>query len=1094
MSLSGIRHRPGWARLTAAVVFAAVVPVVSFTPAAQADPAIAFTDVPTGATVGAAYTFSGTVSDVGQVAGVEVSTDGGGRWQAATWQAGQTAWSHTYTPAASGTAQLSARTVDAAHNQTSLATAGPAVAPRLCPCGLWTDADTPANPDVADGSALELGVKWRAAGSGYVRGIRFYKGAGNTGTHTGSLWSASGQRLAVGTFRDETATGWQTLVFSAPVAVTGNTTYIASYFSPTGHFAVDAGYFGTSARYLEPLTGLQSGTDGPNGVFQVGAGFPDRTANDANYWVDVVWAPEAGPDTTAPDLLSVDPLPGNGTAFLQGILTAYYDEVLDPASVQFTLTGPGGPVAAQTTVLGNGTIARLTPNAALSPATSYVAAVRVKDAAGNQTAQYTWSFITGRPRPADCPCTLWHDFTTPGNDSATDSAAVELGTRVRFTGRGEVLGVRFYKGPGNTGTHTGTLWSAAGTPLATGTFTNETSVGWQTLTFSSPVVVETGTDYVVSYYAPNGHYSYNNSYFVSGNPVSYSQIVAPADTQNARNGAFKYGGGFPDSGHLATNYWVDVIYVNGTNGDHVRPTVDTRTPAPNATDAPLTGTVSVGFSEAIDTASTSFQVVDDGGAGLSGAIAWAADRKSFTWTANGDYTPGTRYRVTLNATDPNGNGLVAPATWTFTTQATAPGASSLFSTAIVPEVLSGWPLGGAHELGIRFGSPYNGVISAIKFYKGPGNTGTHTGSIWNDFGTRLATGTFTNETESGWQTLTLDPPLVIRKDTVYVASYTTPTGVQSYTPRYFDRRSPISAGPLWTPGGAYANGRFGLDGGRFPSSFDSANNWVDVSFTPYADQTPPNFTGYSPNHLSTGVDRNVSIRATYDEPVTLTGTRFDVTTRAAVKLQGNLTLEDNGHTLVWTPVAPLSRENRYFVSISASDPSTNIGPELAFSFVTGTAACPCSVFSEAELPDRTEQNDGNAYELGMSFTPQVNGKIAGVKFLKSANNTGTHTGSLWSQSGTLLATGTFTGETATGWQTLTFDTPVTVTAGAVYVVSYHAPNGHYSWSWEYTNKRVFPVTTPALRGLGSFYRAGTGFPNQDFPPGSFWVDVVFTTD
>ena len=38
------------------------------------------------------------------------------------------------------------------------------------------------------------------------------------------------------------------------------------------------------------------------------------------------------------------------------------------------------------------------------------------------------------------------------------------------------------------------------------------------------------------------------------------------------------------------------------------------------------------------------------------------------------------------------------------------------------------------------------------------------------------------------------------------------------------------------------------------------------------------------------------------------------------------------------------------------------------------------------------------------------------------------------------------GETATGWQQLTFTTPVDITAGTTYVASYYAPRGHYSAS------------------------------------------------
>ena len=38
---------------------------------------------------------------------------------------------------------------------------------------------------------------------------------------------------------------------------------------------------------------------------------------------------------------------------------------------------------------------------------------------------------------------------------------------------GNITGIRFYKGPQNTGTHVGDLWSSTGTKLASATFANE---------------------------------------------------------------------------------------------------------------------------------------------------------------------------------------------------------------------------------------------------------------------------------------------------------------------------------------------------------------------------------------------------------------------------------------------------------------------------------------------------------------------------------------------------------------------------------------------------------------------------------------------
>ena len=85
-----------------------------------------------------------------------------------------------------------------------------------------------------DSGAVELGVKFRTDVAGTVKGIRFYKGPGNTGTHIGNLWTATGSQLASATFVAETASGWQQVNFTDPVTISANTNYVASYFAPAG--------------------------------------------------------------------------------------------------------------------------------------------------------------------------------------------------------------------------------------------------------------------------------------------------------------------------------------------------------------------------------------------------------------------------------------------------------------------------------------------------------------------------------------------------------------------------------------------------------------------------------------------------------------------------------------------------------------------------------------------------------------------------------------------------------------------------------------------------------------------------------------------
>src|SRR5690606_5899246 len=67
------------------------------------------------------------------------------------------------------------------------------VLPPTCPCSAWSTSDRPVNVSADDPSAVEVGVKFRVSFDGFITGIRYYKGALNTGPHQGNLWSSSGQ-------------------------------------------------------------------------------------------------------------------------------------------------------------------------------------------------------------------------------------------------------------------------------------------------------------------------------------------------------------------------------------------------------------------------------------------------------------------------------------------------------------------------------------------------------------------------------------------------------------------------------------------------------------------------------------------------------------------------------------------------------------------------------------------------------------------------------------------------------------------------------------------------------------------------------------
>ncbi|MEV6237217.1 DUF4082 domain-containing protein [Lentzea sp. NPDC051838] len=780
--------------------------------------------------VGTGYTFSGTVVDSsGKVAGVEVSVDNGTTWKAANWQAGSLSWNYTFVPSATGDKVLKVRAVDDSANLSAVVNRTVTVVARDCPCTIWPDNAVPAQPSTNDSGAIELGVKFQSSVNGYVRGVRFYKGTGNTGTHTGSLWSTNGTRLATGTFTGESATGWQTLTFPTAVQINANTTYIASYFAPNGHYAGDPDYFANSATGLEPLSAPQGVAGNPNGVYRGGStGFPADSYRSSNYWVDPIFALDPGPDTRAPGATATTPLDGQGSVALTPAVSITYDEPITPSSAQITVNGPNGGVSGSIAVASDGLKATFTPNQPLAAGTTFDVSARASDLSGNMPNPTTWSFTTGNPRPAACPCTVWDDFYAPAVNAVNDTAAVELGTKVRFDGRGQVLGVRFYKGFGNSGTHTGSLWSASGQRLATGTFVGESTSGWQTLTFSSPVEVQANTTYVVSYYAPNGRYSATGSAFSSSH--DYGSLHALRSGVDGGNGVYRYGsgGGFPTNTYNGTNYFVDVIWRNGANGDSTPPTVTNRTPAPGATGVAANTTVSTTFNEPIDLSSVQFALSDPGLAKIGGTVALSGDGKTVTWTSDGPLAPGTTYAADMRASDVNGNAMTTPSTWSFTTNTTATCPCSLFSPATVPTVTSAND-NNAYELGIRFSSSVNGQVTGVRFYKGTGNTGTHTGSLWAANGTQLATGTFVNETATGWQTLVFSSPVTITAGQTYVASYTTTVGRYAADSGYFQRTA-VNSAPL--SAAASPNGVF-RSGSGFPGdTFGGANYWVDVVFAP----------------------------------------------------------------------------------------------------------------------------------------------------------------------------------------------------------------------------------------------------------------------
>ncbi|GAN76151.1 DUF4082 domain-containing protein [Acidisphaera rubrifaciens] len=1209
---------------------------------------------------GQTVTVTGTASDVGGlVAGVQVSYDSGKTWHPAT---GTTNWSYSFVAPAPGTYTVESRATDDSLN-TETPTDGQSytVTPSSA-LSLYSAGTTPATLNIVDSAAnggVELGMAFTSATSGQITAIRFYKGSANTGTHVGHLWTSTGQLLASVTFTNETASGWQQAALSQPVKIAAGTTYIVSYNTSAGDYSATNFYFNNPTNPNLTVGSLSPVADGHNGLYSYGPSgtFPSSISN-ANYFVDVVFNDTSqGPQANDVSGLSTT----EGTALSIPAATLLAGDT-DPQGYTLSLSGVSNPV--------NGTVAynAATQTVTFTPAAGFAGPAdftyTISDGHGG-SASGNVAIAVNYPATAQ---SLFSTATIPATPDSTDPSSVELGMKFTVAVNGSVTGVRFYKGPTNTGTHTGELWSSTGTLLATATFTGETASGWQQVNFSQPVPVTAGTTYVVSYHS-GGYYAADGNYFTQ--PVTDQQITAPA----GGNGVYGYASGmtFPTSSYNATNYYVDVVF----NDTYLQPV------AANVSGASVTENTATSFSAA----SLLAGATDPYGYALSigavsnpagGTVSYDASAQTVTFTPTAGYTgPGgfnftvvdghggsitatdsltvtapppvvanvtglttpegtaeTIPAATLLAgdTDPRGlplsitgvsnpsggtvsynasaqtvtftptAGYAGPASFTFSVtdgqggfaSATAgltvtypASAQSLFYPSATPTVADAAD-GSSVELGVKFTASTPGEITGIRFYKGPSNTGTHTGELWSVTGQLLASATFSNETASGWQQVTFANPVVVQAGTTYVASYHT-SGYYAADSNYF--ANPVTNGALTAPasGASGGNGVYAYGGGIvYPSnSYGASNYWVDVVFNGAAQLYPTalNHQGltavenaalavpaatllagdtdpYNQTLSVTGVGSptngtvsyntatqtaNFVPAAGYTGPASFTYTISDTggaTATATVSLTvqaapnptattvgGLLTdagislavpasyllandSDPSGYALTVTGVgAPMNGTVSYSSATQSATfvPAAGYTGPASFTYTAdnghgGTAtatanlmvepATVSTLFSSTTVPATITANDNGAVELGVRFESAVAGDIVGVRFFKGPQNTGTHTAELWNATGSLLATATFTNETAGGWQEADFAMPVPIAANTIYVASYHTGVGHYSATANGFASSITsgPLTAPASGGNGVYaYGSSSVFPTQNYNATNYGVDVVFNS-
>ncbi|MET3769598.1 hypothetical protein ABIB15_002302 [Marisediminicola sp. UYEF4] len=894
-----------------------------------------------------------------------------------------------------------------------------------CPCSLFPGA-VPTVLETADPGPVTLGVRFTALSTGTITGMKFYKGLSNTGTHTGTLWTASGQSLGTATFSNESASGWQFVNFAQPIAVQAGSDYVASYRANVGAYSSTVGAFTGAGFERGPLA---VGTSA--GLYTYGNGVPTSTST-TNYFVDVVFASSGTP--TPLSVVSSSPTAGQTevpqSAVVSAVLSAAPSE---PPTL--TVSSSAGPVIG--TVGWNATTRTITftPSSPLAASTPYTAQVAV---AGTPVTGGSFSFTTAATTTTTGQFTLLGD-QAPTTAASTDPDAVELGMAFTVSQPGTVTGIRFFKGTGNSGTHRGTLWSSAGQNLASVTFTNETATGWQTANLQSPVTLTVGQRYVVSYLAPNGRYALTSNYF--NTPRTNGPITA--DTTS--NGRYRYGstGGFPTASWNASNYFVDIVFVTGGTVEPVPVSVTSTSPTAGQTNVTPSITVSAGLSADSATGTPALALTSAAG-GVAGVSTYNAQTRTVSFTPNAVLAWSTQYTAAVTI----GGSAVAGGNWSFTTAAAPVSGGEVFTLlgTQTPQVAAEADTS-AVELGMAFTVSQAGQATGVRFYKGSGNGGTHVGSLWSATGQRLASVTFTGETATGWQSASFASPVNLAAGSRYVVSYLAPQGRYAATANYFTTQR--TSGPLTAD--TTNNGRYlyGSAGGYPTGTWNATNYFVDVTFTTTTSTpTAVTVTSTTPASGATGVAPTTTVTAQLANVGTRTPTLALAGPSGAVA--GATNWNATAGTLTFTPSTALTASTTYTATVSI-DGTVLAGS--AWSFTTA-AATPTAVTVTSTTPA--------SGATGVAPTTTVTAQLANV-------GTRTPTLALAGPSGAVAG--------ATNWNatagTLTFTPSTALTASTTYTATVSIDGTVLAGSaWSFTTAAATPTavtvtsTTPASGATG----------------------------
>ena len=254
------------------------------------------------------------------------------------------------------------------------------------------------------------------------------------------------------------------------------------------------------------------------------------------------------------------------------------------------------------------------------------------------------------------------------------------------------------------------------------------------------------------------------------------------------------------------------------------------------------------------------------------------------------------------------------------------------------------------EVGMKFRAETDGVVTAVRFYKQPGNGGVHIGHLWSASGALLAEATFDEVTAAGWQTATFSIPVALAAGTTCTISCFSADGNYSATPYFFT--TDIAQGPLTALGDASAlgNGVYTYTTSpAFPAlSWQACNYWVDVQFV--SPQAPMVLlTAPLAGAIDAPVPSDISVRMSAAlDPTSLNATTCELRTAGGTPVAASVSYDSATRTIVLHPVSPLAVASTYTArlrggSSGAAIRGTNniaMPDDFSWSFTTAPTARP----------------------------------------------------------------------------------------------------------------------------------------------------------